>query len=173
MTTHASPRRTSAMRTPCSAMAPTVTKAASAESTPSGIARRQAHRHADDFGVIGLARARARNAVADREAFDAVADVEDGARAAVAERHGDVDARSDGLDGGRDAVAARLVDDLAHQVGPLAGGVEQPEVAARLGQHALGARADQRPARCGPAGRRRGTTGAGTSTTRVWPERRN
>ena len=70
MTTTRSPSAVSARRTPCSAIAPTVVNAASRSGTPVGHRRDEVAGHRHDLGVVGVARAGARHALADAEVGD-------------------------------------------------------------------------------------------------------
>ncbi len=122
-------------------MALTTVKQAASSSTPSGIA---AHRFSGTHtysacGPVGD------HPVADREAGDALAHLDDDARVAVAERNGLVELGLDGPHRRTDAVGPQLVDDLPHLVGLLAGLVEEVGPA-ELEQHALRTRGHQRPA---------------------------
>ena len=77
--------RASAWRTPCSAIAPTVAYAASSNATPVGDRRDEVLRHGEDLGVV-RALAAAGDAVAGRDALDALADLEHDPGGRVADR---------------------------------------------------------------------------------------
>ena len=108
-------------------------------------AHRQVSGHRDNLGVVRLASAGAGDPIAARKrVLRGLTNLQDGARAAIAEGYGHVEPTADGLDGRGNPVASQLVGHLLDQLGSLAGGVEQVR-AAGFDEHALGARADQRP----------------------------
>ena len=105
-------------------------------------AQRRRHDHA--LGVAGDVRADAADAVAGPRLLDARADRLDDAGAGVAGRHQVVEPRPHGGQRRPDAVAQRLVDDLAHLVGAVQRLADQ-RAAGRARDRLLGAGRDQRP----------------------------
>ena len=118
-------------------MAPTVAKAASSSSTPSGTRAQRFAGTYDDLGVVRVLGARAGDAVADGEAGGQLADGEHHAGRAVADGRLLLEPRLDRLVGLQQAVLAHLVQHLLDLVRPRA----------RLGEQATSDRDRPSPAR--------------------------
>ena len=130
------------------------------EAHPVGDPGRQRVRHAHQLGV----RAVGHDAVAGTQPGHAAAGLDDGPRAAVAQRDRGLELRAHGLERGRETVGLHLRDDVADPV-RLAAHLVQQAAAAELDQHALGARRNEAAARVDqhllPADRRPGHVGDG------------
>ncbi|MEZ4408231.1 MAG: hypothetical protein R3A52_17395 [Polyangiales bacterium] len=109
---------------------------------PVGHAHREVRRDGVELGVVGDARARARDAVAHGEAARVGPHGRDAARERVPEGDGVVELVAHGVEGGEGALAAGLVEHLLHEVGALAGLLDEA-LARHVDDGALGARRDQ------------------------------
>ena len=112
MTTKVSPSVGWARRTPWSAMAPSVTVLASANAEPVGNAHHEVARDADDLGVVRSLRAGARDAIADVQVVDALADLDDTSGRRVAGRLAAGELALDHARGCTDALGRRVPEDL-------------------------------------------------------------
>ena len=100
--------------------------------------------HDVHLGVVGDARARHRDPLADaKPAFEPGADRDHRAGSGIAEWQRLIQPRHDRAERGGDSVPPRLVHDLAHEIGPRAG-LGRQRFAGERDDHALGAGRDQR-----------------------------
>src|SRR5205085_10647465 len=105
--------------------------------------RAKVFRHGQQFGVRSIARARARHSVARAKLLHALADLDDYACGAVAERVRLVQLLAHGPERPRQSLAPDLLEDLPDKIGPLLRLADQT-LATEFDEGALRARADER-----------------------------